>query len=192
MRKTAIVLLGLALVMTMAIPAISEDWVGKGDKSAIGGAAYGDVKYRTSPAAGPPPGSVMYASEKLLSEMPEDSYLIRPAVARQLMRESAVLVLDVREPAAFAAERIPRAVNNPLRVLPKALDSLPGNKRATIVVYCGNGDRGAMAMAVLRLWGYTNVFSIVDGMNGWAAAGLPVETPDPGWLDQKTVIARPR
>ncbi|HET8679106.1 MAG TPA: rhodanese-like domain-containing protein [bacterium] len=191
MRRAAIVLLGLALVMTVTVPAISQGWVGKDGQAVRGGPSYGDLKSRTSPADEPLLDSVMYASETLLAQMPEDSYMIRPAVARRLMRERAVLVLDVRERAAFEVGRVPRAVNIPLRELSQALNRLPADKSTTIVVYCGNGDRGGMALAFLRLWGYRNVFSIIDGVSGWTAAGLPLEAPDPGWLDPR-IIARPR
>lgn len=40
--------------------------------------------------------------------------------------------------------------------------------------YCKIGHRGAMAMLVLREWGYTNVRSIRNGLDGWKAANLPV------------------
>jgi rhodanese-related sulfurtransferase len=31
-----------------------------------------------------------------------------------------------------------------------------------------------MAMMILRLWGYTDAYSIANGLNGWKVAGLPV------------------
>lgn len=191
MRRIATVMLGLTLVMTAAIPAISQGGVDKDGPGVRGGPSTGNPKYKTAPADETQFDSIVDASERLLYRMPEDSYLIEPAEARRLMRERPVLVLDVRDRAAFEAGHIPRAVNIPLRELTQALNRFSGDKHAMILVYCGNGDRGGMALTFLRLWGYTNVFSIVDGMNGWSAAGLPVEAPDPGWLDLR-IIARPR
>ncbi len=116
----------------------------------------------------------MLATEKLLAAMPDDSYMLEPTAARRLTESGAVLVVDVRENAEFEAEHIAGAMNIPLRELPQALGRLPGSTVAPIVVYCGNGHRGAMAMMVLRLWGYTGVYSIASGLNGWKVAGLPV------------------
>lgn len=190
MRRTMIALLSLALVMTVAVPAISQGGVDRNGPKAIDQPADKGPKSRTVPVKGTTADNVLDVSEQLLYRMPEDSYLIPPAEARRLMREGDVVMLDVRERAAFEAGHIPGAVNISLRELTQALNKFSSDKRTTIIVYCGNGDRGGMALTFLRLWGYTNVFSIVDGMNGWSAAGLPLETPDPGWLDPKRVIVR--
>lgn len=187
MRRIATILLGLTLVMTVTVPAISQ-----GPVDSAGPRVDWNPKARTVTVDETSFDNVIGASEQLLSRMPEDSYLIRPAEGRRLMRERAVLVLDVRERAAFEAGHIPRAVNIPLRELSQVLNRFSDDKRTTIIVYCGNGDRAGMALAFLRLWGYTDVFSIIDGVSGWTAAGLPLEAPDPGWLNPTRIIARPR
>jgi rhodanese-related sulfurtransferase len=48
-----------------------------------------------------------------------------------------------------------------------------------IVVHCAIEHRGAMAMAALRLLGYTNVLSLDGGFTAWTNAKLPVETGTP-------------
>jgi rhodanese-related sulfurtransferase len=78
------------------------------------------------------------------------------------------------EPGEFKTERLAAARNVPIRQLTKAIDTLPENKAAPILVYCRSGHRGAVALTVLRMAGYTNVRSIAGGLDAWKAAGLPV------------------
>ncbi|WP_252829282.1 rhodanese-like domain-containing protein [Thermus scotoductus] len=107
-----------------------------------------------------------------LATLPADFYGIQPAAAKQMMDTLDVFILDVREPAEFKDGRIPGAVNIPIRDLPKRLGDIPKGK--PIIVYCGIGHRGAMALVFLRGQGY-NVKSILGGYKAWTGANLPVE-----------------
>ncbi len=107
-----------------------------------------------------------------LSTLPADFYGIQPAAAKQMMDTLDVFILDVREPAEFKDGRIPGAVNIPIRDLPKRLGEIPKGK--PIIVYCGIGHRGAMALLFLKGQGY-NVKSILGGYKAWTGANLPVE-----------------
>jgi len=66
------------------------------------------------------------------------------------------------------------AVNIPLRELLANLDKLPSDQ--PIVVYCVTGHRAGMAMAALKLLGYTDVRNLAGGLNGWKKAELSVAT----------------
>jgi rhodanese-related sulfurtransferase len=85
-------------------------------------------------------------------------------------------VVDVRTPADYSAGHIPTAVNVPILTLLDNLDKLPA-KDQPIVVYCGIGHNGAIAMMSLSLLGYTNVKSLGGGYTFWTEARpkLPVE-----------------
>ncbi len=106
-----------------------------------------------------------------LANLPQGFYAVAPAAAKQQMDAMDVFILDVREPAEFQGERIPGAVNIPIRDLPKRIGELPKGK--PILVYCQVGHRGALAIPFLVGQGY-NARSISGGLNGWKAAGLPV------------------
>ena len=69
-------------------------------------------------------------------------------------------------------------MNIPLPTLTQSLDKLP-DKDSAIIVYCGIGHRGGMALMTLRLLGYTNVKSISGGFTNWKAAKLPVAQGTP-------------
>ncbi|TFU15477.1 rhodanese-like domain-containing protein [Thermus tengchongensis] len=107
-----------------------------------------------------------------LTTLPADFYGIQPAAAKQMMDTLDVFVLDVREPSEYKDGRIPGAVNIPIRDLPKRLSEIPKGK--PIIVYCGIGHRGAMALVFLKGQGY-NVKSILGGYKAWTGANLPVE-----------------
>lgn len=147
MKRAHLVILGLAIAMAVAAPAVSKEWIER---------------------------PFVTAAERMLATMPADFYQIDPAAVQRLMETAQPLILDVREKAEWDAERIAGAVHVPIRDLPKRLDRLPDSKGAPIVTVCKIGYRGGITMTLLRMWGYTNVRSMRGGLDAWKAAGLPV------------------
>jgi rhodanese-related sulfurtransferase len=92
---------------------------------------------------------------------------------RLINREKAVLI-DVSEPAEFAAGHAPGARNVPFAKLEGAKE-LPGNKTLPVVVVCPNGAHASRAVALLRKAGYEKVQLLAGGFAAWRAANLPVE-----------------
>jgi rhodanese-related sulfurtransferase len=115
------------------------------------------------------------AAARVLAEMPDDYFTVRPAVARQQVASGGVLLLDVREAAEYRSERIATARNIPVRQIAQLIGTLPKDRATPIMVYCRSGHRGAIALMVLRLAGYTNVRSLAGGLEAWKAAAFPVE-----------------
>jgi rhodanese-related sulfurtransferase len=115
-----------------------------------------------------------------LTNLPADFYTVKGDMLNgQILAGSAPFIIDVREPAEIETNGyIKGAINLPLRTLLQNLDKLPALDKP-IVVYCAIGHRGAMAMASLRLLGYTDVRSLGGGFNAWAKANLPVEKGKP-------------
>lgn len=106
-----------------------------------------------------------------LTALPTDFYGVQPAAAKAQIDAIKPFILDVREPNEYKEGYIAGAVNIPIRDLPAKIASLPKDK--PILVYCGIGHRGAMAVVFLRGQGY-NVKSIMGGYKGWVGANLPV------------------
>ncbi len=116
-----------------------------------------------------------------LSVLPDGFYSLGAAkVKESLDSATPPTLVDVRTLDEWTNDGyIQGAVNIPLTDFFKSLDKLPQDKSAAIVIYCGSGHRGAMAMMGLRLLGYTNVNNLGGGLNGWKNAKLPVV----GWVD---------
>lgn len=108
------------------------------------------------------------------------------ALAKQVIREIDAetaksslenrQVLDVREPAEFAAGHLPKAVNIPRGVLEFKISNHPDfqNKDADIIVYCQSGGRSALATEALSKLGYSKAVSMAGGFNQWQALGYPI------------------
>ncbi len=86
------------------------------------------------------------------------------------------LILDVREPAEFAAGHLAGAINIPRGLLEFKIGAHPDfqQQQASILVYCQTGGRSALATQVLNQLGYAQAVSMAGGFNAWTEAGLPV------------------
>ena len=101
------------------------------------------------------------------------------------LQAAGVPVVDVREPAEYAAGHIPGAVNIPRGVLEFEIDGHPavngvmdpalGHREQPIVLYCRSGGRSALAAESLKRLGYIEPLSLAGGFNGWAEQKRPVE-----------------
>jgi rhodanese-related sulfurtransferase len=101
--------------------------------------------------------------------MPFDDFL-------RLYRENRVIVLDVRDPAAFERGRIPRARLAPMSALRDLIPELAASA-TPIVAYCDcpAEEASARAVAYLRQRGVTNARALTGGWDKWLASGNAVE-----------------
>jgi rhodanese-related sulfurtransferase len=86
------------------------------------------------------------------------------------------VAIDVREPYELHDGFIPGAISVPAGRLIRRLRQ-PDTPRK-LVFYCGRGDRSAIVASYLRHLGFENVLSLRDGIFGWQAAGLEMESPE--------------
>ena len=92
---------------------------------------------------------------------------------RLINREKGVLI-DVCEPAEFAAGHAIGARNIPLGSLQGAKE-LPTNKTVPVLLICATGARSGRAAAMLRKAGHERALSVAGGLRAWREASLPVE-----------------
>ncbi len=92
---------------------------------------------------------------------------------RLINREKAVL-LDVSEPAEYAAAHPSGARSVPLGAL-ETSNALPKNKALPVVVVCPSGVRASRAAATLRKLGFEKATALAGGLRAWREANLPVE-----------------
>ncbi len=95
---------------------------------------------------------------------------------RLINREKGVLV-DVAEPAEYAAGHAAGARNVPLGSIdkPGEAKALPTNKTLPILLLCPTGARAGRAAALLRKAGYEKAVAVAGGTAAWREASLPVE-----------------
>ena len=96
-----------------------------------------------------------------------------PEAVRLINREKAVLI-DVSEPAEFAAGHASQARNIPFGSL-EGSRALPTNKAVPLLLMCPTGARAQRAVATLRKLGYEKAAAVIGGLNAWREAQLPVE-----------------
>ena len=93
-------------------------------------------------------------------------------------RPAAPLIVDVREPDEFAAERVAgRRARCRSRSSSPRHEELP--KDRPLLMICAAGSRSASATMFLLQRGWTDVRNVDGGMLAWARDGLPVRTGPP-------------
>ncbi|MCH8181436.1 MAG: rhodanese-like domain-containing protein [Proteobacteria bacterium] len=99
---------------------------------------------------------------------------LSPALAVQLINKDKAQVIDVCDPAEFAAGHVAGARNVPLAEIASG-KGLPSNKKLPLVVVCTAGVRAAKAAAQLKQMGYENAQPLSGGLKAWREANLPVD-----------------
>ncbi len=79
------------------------------------------------------------------------------ALLPRLFKEGAILI-DVRTAAEFASGHAENSINIPLDELDSKITQLDPKK--TIIVCCASGTRSAVAAALLKRQGFTNVLNV--------------------------------
>ncbi|MDE2007116.1 MAG: rhodanese-like domain-containing protein [Rhodospirillales bacterium] len=85
------------------------------------------------------------------------------------LRRHAILLVDVREPAEYAAERIHGALLFPLSSFDPT--ALPVDPARPIVFHCGSGKRSLVAVAKCQEAGVPAHTHLKGGMIAWKNAG---------------------
>jgi rhodanese-related sulfurtransferase len=111
---------------------------------------------------------------------------LNPTELNALLSEGKAVVIDVREPAEYGAERIPGALLFPLSTFNPTYLPLDTDKQ--VVFHCGGGGRSKKAATSLFAHGIAESSHLAGGIRGWKAAGLPVIALDP--LTGKSVETR--
>ena len=94
--------------------------------------------------------------------------------AVQLINREKAVLIDVSEPAEYAAAHATGSRSVPLGSL-ESTNDLPKNKALPLVVMCPTGTRAGKAVATLKKLGFENARALAGGLEAWRAANLPVE-----------------
>lgn len=102
---------------------------------------------------------------------------LAPGDVARWLKEEAIVLIDVREPSEYAAERIHGALLFPLSTFDP--HALPVSGKRQIVFHCGSGKRSAMAVSKCEDAGLSYDSHMRGGIQAWKAAGLPTISVDP-------------
>jgi rhodanese-related sulfurtransferase len=100
---------------------------------------------------------------------------LTPAGAVQLINREKAVVIDICEPAEFAAGHVGGAKNIPLGQLEGKLASAVKNKALPLILVCQSGARSSRAVAIAKKLGFDQAQSLAGGLGAWRSANLPVE-----------------
>jgi hydroxyacylglutathione hydrolase len=84
-----------------------------------------------------------------------------PELARR-MKESDLMIFDVRKPSEYEAEHISGAFSTPLDFLNDHLAEFP--REGDIYLHCAGGYRSMIAASILKARGWNNVIDVDGGM----------------------------
>ncbi len=85
------------------------------------------------------------------------------------------VILDVRDPAEYAAGHLPGAINVSRGTLEFNIWTKVPDQSAKIYVYCKTAGRSAFATKTLNDLGYKNAVLMDAHFEDWIKAGYPVE-----------------
>ncbi|MEA5628265.1 rhodanese-like domain-containing protein [Nostoc sp. UHCC 0251] len=88
---------------------------------------------------------------------------------KQLLKQQAITLIDVREPAEYAGEHIPGATLISLSKFDPR--KVPQDQDTKVILYCRSGNRSTMAAQKLFDAGFTTVTHLEGGISAWKQAG---------------------
>lgn len=98
---------------------------------------------------------------------------LSPTEAAERLRRGRAVLVDIREPDEYARRRIGGSLSRPLSAFQPA--QLGADPQQDVVFTCRSGMRTAANCARLQQSTGGNAFVLEGGVDGWAAAGLPIE-----------------
>lgn len=80
-------------------------------------------------------------------------------------------LIDVREDHEWSTGHIPTAIHIGKGIIERDIEKTIPDFQAEIVVYCSGGFRCALVADTLQNMGYTHVYSLDKGSQGWLDTG---------------------
>ena len=90
----------------------------------------------------------------------------------QVMSQTEVVVVDVREDWEFNSGHIPDAVLIPVAEIADRVDEIPTD--VPVVLVCRSGNRSSQAYRYLKQQGFENIHNMLGGMLDWSESGYEV------------------
>lgn len=128
-----------------------------------------------------PEASLVQAVDRALSGIRDMGYgvIIADELNTELFENPEMILIDVRTMGEVEEKGLIASEDQELLIIPleEFIDKKaqwPKNKETKIVVYCARGYRSTVAVTILLSYGYSDVFSLSGGFDGWVEVGYPV------------------
>ncbi len=109
---------------------------------------------------------------KLVAEAKKRINEISPQILKsKIDNNEKLIIIDVRETNEWETGKIPNAIHLSKGIIERDIEKIITDNQSNIVVYCSGGYRCALVADSLQKMGYTNVFSLDTGLQGWLDAG---------------------
>jgi rhodanese-related sulfurtransferase len=116
----------------------------------------------------------MKSGTDLINEAKTRIREVSPAEALALHAKGGVTFIDVRDQQEVNLGRVPGALHLSRGTLETKIEAAVP-RDADVVLYCGSGNRSALAADTMRQMGYDKVRSLAGGFRGWAEAGGEID-----------------
>lgn len=97
------------------------------------------------------------------------------ALKSKIDRKELFTLIDVREDHEWASGHIPTAMHIGKGVIERDIEKKIPEVHTPIVVYCSGGFRCALVADSLQKMGYSEVYSLGTGMQGWIDEGYSIK-----------------
>ena len=97
---------------------------------------------------------------------------IGPTVLKAMLAQKDFTFVNVHIP--YEGEIAQTDAHVPYDQIAQQIVRLPAERNAKIVLYCRTGHMSRIAAETLVRLGYTNVWDLVGGFEGWKGAGYPL------------------
>jgi rhodanese-related sulfurtransferase len=101
---------------------------------------------------------------------------VNASVAQDLIKESGVLILDVRTSQEFRGGHIKGAKLLPVSELAGKIGEIADWKDRQVLTYCHSGSRSAAACRILKKNGFTKIANLKGGIMSWNSMGFKTVT----------------
>ncbi|MDD8059276.1 MULTISPECIES: rhodanese-like domain-containing protein [Shewanella] len=99
---------------------------------------------------------------------------IRLLTIEQYQQQDQWQLIDVREDNEWLQGHLPKAKHLSRGIIERDIEQRFPDKTMPILLYCGAGQRAALAAYNLQIMGYTQVASMIGGYRAWIQHQFPI------------------
>ncbi|NLV85202.1 MAG: rhodanese-like domain-containing protein [Spirochaetales bacterium] len=185
-RQSWILLVVMVLVLAIAFTGCSkkETPAATTTAQAAPAAVQAAPATQTAPAAAPTPvkpaldkdAVLLSAAKTYFTQLSQGNNMISAKDLKAALDDNpdVLFIIDIRSAKDFETSHISGAYHSEWAKLGEVMEKIPQNRQ--VIVACYSGQKAGQAVATLRLAGFTNVKSLMSGINnGWKAAEFALE-----------------